>query len=156
MKRLSLLYVLLVFYVTTAHAEFTGKVVGVIDGDTIDVLHDGVAERVRLNGIDCPEKRQAFGTEGQGIYVRNGVRNRGEGHGQPSRFSGVKRMHSNVLLPHDNLYKVINICSPILKLRNEKSALYLSGVYCAVAGCRICNIASLTMACAEERLAPSR
>ncbi len=35
--------------------------VGVIDGDTIDVLHDAVAERIRLNGIDCPEKRPAFG-----------------------------------------------------------------------------------------------
>lgn len=42
-------------------ADFTGKVVGVLDGDTIEVLHDGHAERVRLNGIDCPEKGQAYG-----------------------------------------------------------------------------------------------
>jgi len=42
-------------------AEFTGKVVGVIDGDTIEVLHNAQAERIRLNGIDCPEKRQPFG-----------------------------------------------------------------------------------------------
>ena len=42
-------------------AEFTGKVVGVIDGDTIEVLHNGQAERIRLNGIDCPEKGQPFG-----------------------------------------------------------------------------------------------
>lgn len=42
-------------------ANFTGKVVGVLDGDTIEVLHDGHAERVRLNGIDCPEKGQPFG-----------------------------------------------------------------------------------------------
>ena len=41
----------LVFYATAGHADFTGKVVGVIDGDTIDVLHDGVAKRIRLNGI---------------------------------------------------------------------------------------------------------
>jgi endonuclease YncB( thermonuclease family) len=34
---------------------FTGKVVGVIDGDTIEVMHLGKAERVRLWGIDCPE-----------------------------------------------------------------------------------------------------
>ena len=47
---------------TSALAEtFSGKVVGVVDGDTIDVLHAGRAERVRLIGIDCPEKRQAFG-----------------------------------------------------------------------------------------------
>lgn len=41
--------------------EFTGKVIGVLDGDTIDVLHDGRTERIRLHGIDCPEKGQAFG-----------------------------------------------------------------------------------------------
>ncbi len=40
---------------------FTGKVVAVLDGDTIEVLHNGKAERIRLNGIDCPEKKQAFG-----------------------------------------------------------------------------------------------
>ncbi len=44
-----------------AQADFSGAVVGVLDGDTIEVLHDGVAERIRLQGIDCPEKRQAFG-----------------------------------------------------------------------------------------------
>jgi len=42
-------------------AEFVGIIVGVIDGDTLDVLHNGQAERIRLNGIDCPEKGQAFG-----------------------------------------------------------------------------------------------
>ncbi len=42
-------------------ADFTGRVVGVSDGDTITVLHNGVGERIRLHGIDCPEKRQAFG-----------------------------------------------------------------------------------------------
>ncbi len=42
-------------------ADFTGRVVGVSDGDTITVLHNGNGERIRLHGIDCPEKRQAFG-----------------------------------------------------------------------------------------------
>jgi endonuclease YncB( thermonuclease family) len=41
--------------------DFTGKVVGVIDGDSIRVMHNGKAEQIRLNGIDCSEKRQAFG-----------------------------------------------------------------------------------------------
>ena len=40
----------------------TGPVVSVLDGDTIEVLHNTRAERIRLNGIDCPEKGQAFGT----------------------------------------------------------------------------------------------
>jgi micrococcal nuclease len=43
-----------------APLEFSGRVVGIADGDTITVLHNGVAERVRLYGIDCPEKSQAF------------------------------------------------------------------------------------------------
>jgi len=43
------------------HTTWIGKVVGVSDGDTITVLHDGIAEKIRLYGIDCPEKRQAFG-----------------------------------------------------------------------------------------------
>lgn len=41
--------------------EFTGPVVSILDGDTIKVLHNNRAERIRLNGIDCPEKGQAFG-----------------------------------------------------------------------------------------------
>ena len=44
-----------------AYAEFTGKVVGVIEGDSIRVMHEGKAEQVRLAGIDCPERKQAFG-----------------------------------------------------------------------------------------------
>lgn len=42
-------------------ASFTGKLVKVLDGDTVEVLHDGKAERIRLAQIDCPEKNQPFG-----------------------------------------------------------------------------------------------
>ena len=46
----------------TAHAEeFSGRVVGVVDGDTITVLVGVEPKRVRLAGIDAPEKGQAFG-----------------------------------------------------------------------------------------------
>lgn len=42
--------------------EFTGKVVGVADGDTVTVLDAGnVQHKIRMLGIDAPEKRQAFG-----------------------------------------------------------------------------------------------
>lgn len=41
--------------------SFSGKVVKVLDGDTIDVLHNNKPERIRLNGIDAPEKAQAYG-----------------------------------------------------------------------------------------------
>jgi endonuclease YncB( thermonuclease family) len=40
---------------------FDAKVVGVVDGDTIDVLRAGnVKIRVRLEGIDCPESGEPF------------------------------------------------------------------------------------------------
>ena len=43
------------------HDPFDARVVGVSDGDTITVLDGRTRVKVRLNGIDCPEKRQAFG-----------------------------------------------------------------------------------------------
>lgn len=39
-----------------------GRVVGVADGDTITILDSSLVQhRVRLSGIDAPEKAQAFG-----------------------------------------------------------------------------------------------
>lgn len=39
-----------------------GRIVGVTDGDTVDLLTDElVQQRIRLRGIDAPEKRQAYG-----------------------------------------------------------------------------------------------
>jgi endonuclease YncB( thermonuclease family) len=43
--------------------QFKGKVVAVVDGDTLKVLKNGKEIKIRLNGIDCPEKSQAFGTK---------------------------------------------------------------------------------------------
>ena len=43
--------------------QFTGKVVGISDGGTISVLRAGKAVKVRLHGIDTPERAQAFGTQ---------------------------------------------------------------------------------------------
>ncbi len=44
------------------HANVTGTVVGVSDGDTITVLDDSKKQhKIRLSGIDAPEKGQAFG-----------------------------------------------------------------------------------------------
>ena len=46
---------------SAAAEEFTGRVVGVTDGDTIKVLRANHPETVRLLGVDAPEKRQAYG-----------------------------------------------------------------------------------------------
>jgi len=66
MKKKNFLLVSLVLFLllstsVAVAASFTGKVVRVSDGDTIQVMHNGMAEKVRLHGIDCPEKKQAYG-----------------------------------------------------------------------------------------------
>jgi endonuclease YncB( thermonuclease family) len=38
-----------------------GTVVSVTDGDTVIVIADGARLKIRLNGIDCPERKQAYG-----------------------------------------------------------------------------------------------
>ena len=53
--------ILLLLCAPLATADFTGPVVTVLDGDTIEVLHNQHPERIRLSGIDCPEKGQAYG-----------------------------------------------------------------------------------------------
>jgi micrococcal nuclease len=40
--------------------DLEGKVIRVIDGDTLDILVDGKQRRVRLEGIDSPESTQPF------------------------------------------------------------------------------------------------
>ena len=52
------------FVLTTIPAagkDFVGTVISILDGDTIEVLHNARPERIRLNGIDCPEKGQPHG-----------------------------------------------------------------------------------------------
>lgn len=51
---------------TLVNAEnFSGKVIAVMDGDTLLVLRNGHPVKVRLTGIDAPEKAQPFGTASQ-------------------------------------------------------------------------------------------
>jgi micrococcal nuclease len=63
-RRLSAFFLsgaVLLCVVDSGATEFFSPVVSVIDGDTIDVLHYEKPERIRLNGIDCPETTQTFG-----------------------------------------------------------------------------------------------
>lgn len=55
------LLILLAVSATAVHADITGRVVSVTDGDTIKVLDaDKVQHKIRLTGIDAPEKAQPF------------------------------------------------------------------------------------------------
>jgi endonuclease YncB( thermonuclease family) len=52
-------------------ADFTGPVVRVLDGDTIEVSRSHRNVRIRLNGIDAPEKGQAYGhTSGEFVALQ--------------------------------------------------------------------------------------
>jgi len=47
---------------TPPEEQFSGRCVGVGDGDTIDVLVGGRSVRVRVWGVDAPEQGQPFGS----------------------------------------------------------------------------------------------
>ena len=61
----SLVLMLFLLACSTASTEtgnvLRGKVVRVADGDTVTILVDETQHRIRLDGIDCPELKQAFG-----------------------------------------------------------------------------------------------
>jgi micrococcal nuclease len=60
---LSIVICLAVMVLPSLAYPWKGKVVGISDGDTITVLDRGKGHRVRLFGIDCPEKDQDFGSK---------------------------------------------------------------------------------------------
>lgn len=67
MIRLKILILVVFFH----FGDFEGKVVAVIDGDTIEVLKEGRRVRVRLNAVDCPERTQAFGARAKAFTAES-------------------------------------------------------------------------------------
>ena len=62
--RITLLFALLISHCLVQAGTLTGHVVRVSDGDTIVVLDSGNAQhKIRLTGIDAPERGQAYGTK---------------------------------------------------------------------------------------------
>ena len=49
------------YNISLAQISITGKVIKIIDGDTFDLLlQNNTTIRVRMNSIDCPEKKQPY------------------------------------------------------------------------------------------------
>lgn len=65
-KSFTLYFVLFSLFVLSQ----TYKVIGIKDGDTVSILLEGKEKTVRLAHIDCPEKKQPFGTQAK-IAISN-------------------------------------------------------------------------------------
>ena len=64
LKRSWIFFIIFCFIPLFAFAQsFSGKCVSITDGDTIGVLKEGKEVKIRLDGIDCPEKGQDFGSK---------------------------------------------------------------------------------------------
>lgn len=64
-------------------ASFDGRCIGVVDGDTIEVLDGTTPRRIRLDGIDAPERSQPFSEKSRQhlAYLVFGKAVRVEAHG---------------------------------------------------------------------------
>jgi len=60
-KTQAILLLLTILASPATAADFFGRVVNIVDGDTLTVLASKNQIRVRLDGIDAPERNQAFG-----------------------------------------------------------------------------------------------
>ncbi|MCA9437921.1 MAG: thermonuclease family protein [Candidatus Omnitrophica bacterium] len=81
----------------------SGTVLTVADGDTMTLRVDGQKVKVRLQGIDCPERQQAYGQEA-GDFIREQV----QGEQVEVRKLGVDqydRVLGEVFLNGENLNK---------------------------------------------------
>jgi endonuclease YncB( thermonuclease family) len=61
--RIPVLSAILLIIFSGASFAWEAKVVGVSDGDTITVFNGETQTKIRLHGIDCPEKSQGFGNK---------------------------------------------------------------------------------------------
>lgn len=86
-------------------ADYTAPVVSVLDGDTIEVMHNQHPDRIRLSGIDCTEKGQAFGKR-----VRLQVHGKARTH--PCRCASFRRYERQSHIGQGRLVLVVsNICT---------------------------------------------
>ena len=64
MKRFFLILLFSLLPVLCSAQRFSVKVVGISDGDTFTCVNDDNLQlKIRINGIDAPEKKQAFGNK---------------------------------------------------------------------------------------------
>lgn len=67
-----LLFLLITLTGAKVPKEFSARVIGVVDGDTVKVLYQNKPIQIRLEHIDCPEKGQAYSTKAK-QFVSNSI-----------------------------------------------------------------------------------
>lgn len=77
---------------------WTGKVVGISDGDTVTVMRDGRGTKVRLAEIDCPESGQPFGMKAK-RFVADAIGG-GKVTVKPTAVDRYDRIVAHVILPN--------------------------------------------------------
>ena len=61
----------LISFMTWANDEIAGKVVSVIDGNTLEVVgEDNETYKILLHGIDCPELEQEYGAKAKKLLEK--------------------------------------------------------------------------------------
>ncbi|MCP4156528.1 MAG: nuclease [bacterium] len=63
MKRILIVFVVMALSNVASATSFHGKIIKVTDGDTVTVVSDGKQTKIRLYGVDAPEKNQAYGPD---------------------------------------------------------------------------------------------
>lgn len=115
-----------------------GEVVSIQDGDTITVLKAKKQYRIRLDGIDCPEKNQAFGNVARkftsDLVFRKTVKVKYEKRDRYGRYLGTVITPGGKNLNHELLkaglawqYKYNK--SPILKSLETKARRQRKGLW---------------------------
>ena len=68
--RTMLMIIFVLCSIVAGAQTYPGKVTAVKDGDTVEMLVNGKPLRIRLFGIDCPEKGQPFGEKARQYTAR--------------------------------------------------------------------------------------
>lgn len=124
--------ILTILFILIASTSYAGifKVNKVYDGDTIRVEGHDVEFKVRLAGIDAPEKKQKFGLISKDILevsvLNKNVNLIGYGYGAYNRvIAEVYVGKQNI-----NLYMVINGFAEVYKGKNPKKLDIISYIEC--------------------------
>lgn len=85
--------------------SFMARVIGIKDGDTIEVLYQGKPLIIRLQNVDCPEKNQAFGSKARAFTSKLCMGKQVMVIGHERDF--FKRLLATVMVNNQNLNELL-------------------------------------------------